>query len=459
MTEQILAPAPPKGLNTTRNILLFAIPSLLGLIFFLAPLTVDGQFTFPLALMAKGLKGLLGDAILPTVTSVICATALISCLATLIQPKWVSGSALMTRLFVVTKPWLLIRIFGAVFTLMALNQWGPEIIWSGDTGGLVLNDLLPSLFVTFFFAGLLLPLLLNFGLLELLGTLLSKVMRPLFRLPGRSAIDCLSSWLGDGTVGIMLTSQQYEEKKYTEREAAVVATMFSIVGISFSLVVLTQVGLENYFVPFYGAICLSGVVAAMVLQHLPPLSYKKDRYIDGSTPNRDDELVPAGMSASQYGFQLALQRVNKIDNLGGVAKQGLHNALDMVIGILPVVMAVGTIGLVIAEATPLFSWLGAPFVPVLELLQVPLADQAAQAVMVGFTDMYVPSILVTGLESEMTRFIIAALSVTQLIFMSETGSVILSSKLPLNIFELMAIFILRTLITLPIIVLVAHWVF
>ncbi|GAM60721.1 arginine uptake transporter [Vibrio ishigakensis] len=35
---------------------MFAIPSLLGLFFFLAPLNVADSFTFPLALMAKGVK-------------------------------------------------------------------------------------------------------------------------------------------------------------------------------------------------------------------------------------------------------------------------------------------------------------------------------------------------------------------------------------------------------------------
>ncbi|GAL04878.1 predicted arginine uptake transporter [Photobacterium aphoticum] len=241
---------------------MFAIPSMLGLFFFLAPLSVNGDFTFPLALMAKSFKSLMGEALLPTVASVICLSAVLSLAASVAKPRFVMDSSLLTRLFVLTPTWLVIRGLGALFTVLALYQVGPEVIWNGNTGGLVLNDLLPSLFVTFFFAGLLLPLLLNFGLLELLGTLMSKFMRPVFRLPGRAAIDCISSWLGDGTVGVILTSKQYEQKKYTAREAAVVATMFSPVGISFSLVVLTQVGLANYFVPFYLSICLSGVAAA-----------------------------------------------------------------------------------------------------------------------------------------------------------------------------------------------------
>ena len=42
--------------------------------------------------------------------------------------------------------------------------------------------------------------------------------------------------------------------------------------------------------------------------------------------------------------------------------------------------------------------------------------------LVGFTDMYVPSIIAaSSINAELTKFVVAALSVTQLIFMSETG--------------------------------------
>ena len=445
--------------SESRNILMFIVPSLIGLIFFMAPIFIDGAMSFPLALMAAGMKSLLGDSILPLVTSVITLTAVFSLWASYVKPAWLQKLPMIRELFETSGSWLAVRALAAAFSLMALNEWGPEVIWSADTGGMVLHDLLPSLFVTFIFAGLLLPLLLNFGLLELLGTLLSKIMRPVFRLPGRAAIDCLSSWLGDGTVGVMLTSSQYEDKQYTQREAAVVATMFSTVGISFSLVVLTQVGLQNMFVPFYGAICLSGVVAAIVLQRIPPLSNKKDLFIDGTTRDADNELIPEGHTALSYGYELALERASKVKSFKEVGHQGLKNALGMVFGVLPAVMTIGTIGLIVAESTPLFSILGAPFVPLLEMLQLPEAVAASETILVGFADMYVPSILAASIESDITRFVIAALSVTQLIFMSETGAVILSSKIPLNLLEIAAIFLLRTLVTLPIIVLVANLVF
>ncbi|OED43753.1 hypothetical protein ACH42_09345 [Endozoicomonas sp. (ex Bugula neritina AB1)] len=437
---------------------MFIIPSLIGMTFFMVPVFTESGMSFPLALLAKGAKSVLGDNILALVTTVLCMAALLTTVGSLLKPKWITRSSILNGVFNVSNTWLLVRILGASFALMTQQQFGLEMIWSGNTGGLVFNDLLPSLMVTFFFAGLLLPLLLNFGLLELLGTLMSKIMRPVFRLPGRAAIDCLSSWLGDGTVGVMLTSSQYENKQYTAREASIVATMFSIVGISFSLVVLTQVGLQDKFVPFYFAICLSGVVAAIILQRVPPLSNKKDLFIDGTAREHDDELIPEGRSALSYGYELALNRMEKITSLTDIAKQGLKISLDMVFGVLPAVMAIGTISLIVAEYTPIFSLLGTPFVPLLELLGLPEAQAASEAVLVGFTDMFVPSILAASIDSEITRFVIAALSVSQLIFMSETGAVILGSKIPLNLFEIMVIFLLRTLVTLPVIVLVAKMI-
>ena len=128
----------------------------------------------------------------------------------------------------------------------------------------------------------------------------------------------------------------------------------------------------------------------------------------------------------------------------------------MWLAVIPIILAVGTIAVIIAENTELFTWLGYPFVLVLEVLQVPEAAEASETLLIGFADMLLPAIIGSGIESEMTRFIIGALSVTQLIFMSETGGMLLASRIPVKFHHLVAIFLLRTLISLPIIIGLAH---
>ena len=453
--------------------LTFIIPSLIGVFLFMTPVPMDGAMTIPIAVMAKAVKAAVASYIDLLITAIICITGVLSLVIKLFKPAVLMRSAILKHLFDVHWLWLVIRLFGMAFIILTvLSLHNPDInsalpqvlqpiftgITSENTGGLVLKDLLPVLFSVFILAGLLLPLLLNFGLLELVGTLLTKVMRPLFGVPGRSAVDCATSWLGDGSVGILMTARQYEEKHYTQREAAIIGTTFSAVSITFCLVVLGQVGLEQLFAPFYLTVCLAGVVAALIVPRIPPLSFKKDVFIDGSQPDPHKERVPHGKHILSHALHVALNKAKHSPGFTGTLKEGIHNALDMVFAVLPIVMAVGTFALVIAEYTPIFAYLGKPFIPFLELLQIPEAEAAAQTIMVGFADMFIPSILAAGtIESDVTRFIIAAMSVTQLIYMSEVGALLLGSKIPVNIFELFIIFILRTLITLPVIALMAHW--
>ncbi|MBQ7815864.1 MAG: YjiH family protein, partial [Oscillospiraceae bacterium] len=279
---------------------------------------------------------------------------------------------------------------------------------------------------------------------------------PVFNLPGRSALDCVASWLGDGSIGVLLTSKQYEEGFYSKREATVIATTFSAVSITFSLVVISEVGLEHMFLPFYLVVSLAGIVAAIIVPKLPPLSKVPDTYYT-EVPHRED--IPDGMTSLQYGTKLALEKAEKSPSVRAFFREGIENVFEMWFGTLPVILAMGTIALIVAEYTPIFKFLGLPFIPLYKLLAIPEAAAASQTVVIGFADMFLPSVIAAGFENEMTKFVVAATSVTQLIYMSEIGSIIMGSKIPVSLKNLFIIFLERTIVTLPIIALFAHLIF
>ena len=423
------------------------------------PIKHEGDVTIPIAILSGMLVDFLGEYLVYIITGTLVISAILSLVTTLFKPKFITNNKLLNSLFNTTPLWLTSRVIGGIFGVLAAFQIGPEMIISLDTGSFVLHDLLTVLFSIFLFAGLFLPLLLNFGLLEFFGALLTKVMRPLFKLPGRSSIDCITSWLGDGTLGIMLTNKQYEDGFYTEREAATISTTFSAVSITFSLIVINTVGLGNMFVPFYLTVTFAGIFAAIIVPRIYPLSKKKDTYYNGET-KKLDESIPEGYTALSWGYEQAIIKARKNSSISEFFIEGAKNVLEMWFGVLPVVMCMATIALIIATYTPVFKILGLPFVPILYLLQVPEALQASQTLVVGFADMLLPSVVAsTTITSEMTRFIVAAVSVTQLIYMSEVGGVLLGSKIPVNIKELIIIFIERTLITLPVIVLIANFIY
>src|SRR5699024_7548279 len=436
----------------------FIIPSIVGIFLFMMPITTSEGMTIPVALLADWLQALLEHQLSAIMMIILVITAVLSIIAKVKGTTWLSGTPFFHNLFHVSMFWTITRVLAAIFAIMVLFELGPVAVYSEDTGGMILHDLLHVLFAVFLFAGLFLPLLMNFGLLEMFGTIMTKIMRPLFKIPGRSSIDALASWIGDGTIGVLLTSKQYEDGFYTKREAAVIGTTFSVVSITFSLVVISEVRLSHMFIPFYISVVVSGIIAAIIMPRIPPLSLKKDTDIHGNAA-QVDETVPAGENMVTFGYRKAIERSRKETSVYKFFKEGSQNVLDMWMGVAPIVMGFGLIALIIAEYTPVFAWLGAPFVPLLEVMQVPYAAEASETLLVGFADMFFPSVIGASIEAEMTRFIVAAVSVSQLIYMSEVGGLLLGTKIPVSFIELFIIFVLRTIITLPIIVLFAHIIF
>ncbi|WNS77679.1 YjiH family protein [Bacillus sp. DTU_2020_1000418_1_SI_GHA_SEK_038] len=424
----------------------------------MVPIKFEGDITIPIAILSGWIQGVLGPYLPAIMVFIIVFTLIGTLAAKIFQPLFIVKSPFLNNLLNVPKVWAIARILGGIFAVMTLFKIGPEFIWSENTGGLLLNDLLPILFSVFLFAGLFLPLLLNFGLLEFFGTMFTKIMRPIFKLPGRSSIDCAASWLGDGTIGVLLTSKQYEEGYYTKKEAAIIGTTFSVVSITFSLVVISQVNLAHMFVPFYATVTLSGLIAAIICPRIPPLSRKPETFYREQVKELD-ETVPNGYTSFSWGLLQAVDKARTNQSVRSFFEQGLKNILDMWMGVAPIVMALGTLALVLAEYTPVFKILGLPFIPLLELMQVPEARAASETLVVGFADMFLPSVIGASIESDMTRFIIASVSVTQLIYMSEVGGLLLGSKIPVSLKDLFIIFLERTLITLPVIVLAAHIIF
>ncbi|WP_430790087.1 YjiH family protein [Virgibacillus flavescens] len=436
----------------------FIIPSLIGIFLFMVPVPIDGGMTIPIAVMAGWIQDGLSGYLSFIMMWIIIITALGTITVKAIGGDKLDRTPFFKQLFNVTPFWAVTRVLAAVFAVMVYYKLGSVVIYSENTGQLLLGSLLHVLFAVFLFAGLFLPLLMNYGLLDLFGTLMTKIMRPLFKLPGRSSIDSLASWIGDGTIGVLLTSKQYEEGHYTKRDAAVIGTTFSVVSITFTLVVIEQVHLEHMFVPFYLTVIVAGLIAALIMPRIPPLSRKPNTYINEAEEDLD-ESAPEGYNVLTFGYKNALDRAKKESSVLKFFKEGGQNILDMWMGVAPIVMAFGLVALMIAEYTSVFEWLGLPFIPILELMNIPYAAEASQTILIGFADMFLPSILAETIDAEITRFIIAALSVTQLIYMSEVGGLILGSKIPVNFIELFIIFLLRTIITLPIITLIAHMLF
>ncbi|SUZ50089.1 uncharacterized protein METZ01_LOCUS2943 [marine metagenome] len=441
-----------------QDLLKFIIPSSIGVLLFLTPIFVDGRATIGMGILVDLLRDATQDYLPAFATMLLLVSCLCSTYFSLFR-KNKSNIPInqIQQIFTTSPAWLILRILGSLFAVLVLFNIGPEWISSPATGGTMLFQLAGTLTVFFLVACFLLPFLIDYGVAEFMGTLLQKPFLWAFRLPGRASIDTLASWLGSAPVGVLITIQQYEKGYYSGREAAVIATNFSIASIAFCALVAKLIEIDHRFFEFYFSIMFSGLIAALIIPRIWPLARKKDVYLmeqDGFTdkPEADTGLF-------RWALLQGINKARTAPNLKQLLKNAFINLLDIWFSLLPSVVAIGTIVLALTEFTPIFTIMTKPLVPILELMQIPEATTAAPAFLVGFADMYLPAVIGKNIASEMTRFVIGCVSIIQIIYMTEVGTLILKSKIPLQIGELFLIFTLRTLITLPIITAIAHFIY
>lgn len=218
--------------------------------------------------------------------------------------------------------------------------------------------------------------------------------------------------------------------------------------------VANTIGIDNLFPAFYFCICVTGIILAVICGRIPPLRTLPDTYQERVGKKLNEE-VPQEKGTLNYALELSCKRAEQF-GVKGVLSSGLEVVMGMFFDLIPIVVAWGTIALMIATYTPVFDWISYPMGLYLQLFGVEEAFAVAPATLIGFTDMFIPALLITGVASVKTKFIIGVLSLVQIIYLTEVGAIIIKSEIPLNFWKLLLIFLERTVIAIPIIVLMAN---
>ncbi|MCL2857619.1 MAG: hypothetical protein FWE19_07890 [Oscillospiraceae bacterium] len=459
----------------TKDVVKFAVMSAIGVFLFMALLPDGEARNIPLGFAINWL-GLNLNAIevggfgflFILAAIVISISFLGSVVAYLAKPAFIMESEKLKGLFLCNAVYFISKAIGFVLVWMVFFNVGPDWIigWEGAT---LMMDLIAgggsgsNLMSIFIILGLAIPLLTDFGIMEFLGMLIRKVVRKLFTLPGRSSIDLLGSWFSSSAASVIITRDQHEKGYYTGREAAAICVNFTLVSLPFTFVVADRLSLVSYFLTFYLIICITTILLAVIMPRIWPLNRIKDEYLP-NVGKQLDEDVPPNTST----FSLAVKQASHRASLTGpadVIKSGMSNWLNIFMDLIPVILAWGTIAMIIEAQTPIFGWISTPFAWYMSIFNIQGAFEYAHTAIVGFIDMFLPAILLGGpmvdgvrvptavLE---TRFILGALSIVQIIYLAETGILILKSKIPLHIGHLAILFLMRTVFALPVIVLLTR---
>lgn len=453
--HQINDEDPTRDKGARASLVRFLIMSFFGFLIFLTPITYEGSNTIIMGVLITWAQAPFAPVMLELVVGFVCLSAVGGAYHRAVRPDWAQTRPLLHDLCATTPAWLGLRIVGAVLGVMVLTKGGPEVFWAEDTGTTVFSIIGPALLFTVGTACILLPLLTDFGFLEFTGTMLRRPFEALFTLPGRAAIDATSSIVAAASVGLLITIRQYEDGYYSTREAASVATNFSIVSLPFSLVIAITAGIGHMFFTWYLTVVAACLLCAAVMVRLPPLKRLSDSYFPAAGKQVHEERE-ADVALVRWALQQAVLRAGAAPALPALFMRGARTALVTLFRITGPSMAIATLTSVLVFHTQVFDLIAWPVAGLLSAAGLPEAQAAAPGFLVGFFEQFTPAVIASGLEDEAMRFILAGLSVSQLIYMSEVGVIILRSPLPLRFRDLVTIFVLRTLILFPIFLVAAR---
>ncbi|MEG1191399.1 MAG: nucleoside recognition domain-containing protein [Oscillospiraceae bacterium] len=437
-----------------KQLIKFLLVSLIGVLAFMLPFTYEGSINTTVGVLTIWVKKLLSGAMDEIIFGLVAVSAIGSLIDYILTKTGKPPKGRFHTIFNTTIVYVITKLLALAIVVMCYFGIGPQIIISSDVGGTMI-DLGKTLVALAFALSYLLPFLTEGGLMEFGGEITRPFVRPMFKVPSDASIDLIASWLGASNAAVILSAEKYKKGYYTKKEAAIVMCNFSLVSIPFCLVIASTAGVGEYFPAMYGLLCALGVILAVIMPRIYPLSKLKDEFYcklerDESNGKGEHMLRRAVLRSIVATKEFTVKKV-----LGS----GTNVMISICVNLLPTVIGWGVLGLLLVQHTPILEWISLPMGWLLNLMGVEQAFAVAPATLAGFVDMFIPALLITGVTSVRTRFIIATLSLIQIIYITEVGAVIIQTDLGVDFKKLFLIFLERTLISLPIIVLFSLLIF
>lgn len=380
----------------------------------------------------------------------MCISAIVALYDFIAKPDWIRNNKILKNIFSTSLFYIVNRFLGALICVLVYFNIGPNFLISADTGESMfslatqLSILVPCMLF-------LQTLILECGAMEFIGELIGFIVKPIFKVSEMGAVSIISAWVGPGNAAILGTRDLFEEGYYTVKEVAIIGSQFSTSSVGWIVLVSSVFGIMDHFGTLFLVITLVGIIVAMVGVRIPPISKYPNTYMNNSEISPLQVTQNESQSKIAYAFDRALQRADKVTLKTFSSK--INNMLFYVIWLQPIIVCWGTLALIVSIYTPLLQWISYPIELILSIANISEPAASASAIMSGFADNYLPVILGKDIASVASRFIIAAMSILQIVFMSEIASLLTSTQVIKNFKDVLLVFIIRTFVALPFVIL------
>lgn len=402
----------------------------IGIFMFFIPIEFLGRKTIPIDHIVKNITAI--PNVIPVVGSIMIT---IGAVLPFRNKTWNKNKFKIVMSF--------LGIIGLIFTAMTILNIGPKIITQESIAPYVFKFVVVPVIIIVPIGSIFLAFLVDYGFMEFIGVFARPFMTKVFKVPGRAAVDAVSSFVGSYSIALLITNQAYKDGRYTTREAAVIATGFSTVSATFMIITANTLGIMDYWTQFFWTTLFVTFTVTAITSRIRPLKNLSNSYYYSANPNlEDDEKGNYLKRAYSEGMKVFIKSDSILKNTKKNLKEGIKLGLE----IGPNIMSIGVISLILANYTPVFDYLGYIFYPLVKLLGLGDTLLVSKSIAVSFADMYVPAILCAGLPL-VSRFIVGVLCISEILFLSASIPCVMSTEIPIDIKTIFEIWFWRAILT------------
>lgn len=410
----------------------FYVFSIIGIILFFIPIQIGKDNTILVDHIHLGIRSLLGDLTAYYALIIIIIGAILPVIRMDFKKSFTDCVL------------VIFKLLGAVIGIMYVFKIGPKLLFDKDYGPFLFDKLMLPLSVLIPVGAIALSFLVGYGLLEFIGVLMQPIMRPIFKTPGKSAVDAVASFVGSYSLGLLITNRVYKDGMYNKKEAVIIATGFSTVSATFMVIVARTLDLMGHWNLFFWSTLIITFVVTAISAHLPPISRESEAYYNNQEGQKESKVKGNYMKAAyDEAKKQSYQSLTLFKNIGLNLKDGV----EMTMAILPSILSIGFLGLILANFTPIIDWLSYIFYPFIYIFPIDDKSLLAKASMISIIEMFLPSLLVVKAAIEV-KFVVAITSISVIIFFSALIPCILATDIKIPIWKLVVIWFIRVALTL-----------
>ncbi len=416
-----------------ENIVKFILLNLLGVFMFFVPITINNANSIPIDHIVTYIRQIPNFGVVYAGIIIIVGAVL-----PIMRKTWNKDA--------VTTVFSIFKVLGILVFFIAIFKLGPERIQTPGMLPFVFNKVVIPVTMLVPVGAVFLAFLMNYGLMEFVGVFMRPIMRPIWKTPGRSAVDAVASFVGSYSVGLLITNRVYKEGYYSTKEASIIATGFSTVSATFMVVVAKTLGLmDKWNLYFWGTLIITFIVTAITTR-LYPLAKKPD------SGYNDMKVIPEPKAEKGKLLSTALNEGLKAcaaaPGVGEGIIKNFKDGIGLALSIGPTLMSIGFFGLVLAEYTPVFDIIGYIFLPITMLLGFGAeAALLAKGCAISLAEMFLPASIVAS-ASPAVQAVVAIVCVSEILFFSASIPCILSTEIKVDIKDLLIIWVERIILSL-----------